>query len=212
MKRLIPILLAVLPLTACEKDPDLDKLDGDYLVYTAHDTSTRFAAFSTYYLPGAILVIGDKEEAEYWDDERAQEIVSAFASGMDAAGYVRVADKDEATLGLQLSYVASTYYLTGVAGGSPWWSGFPGYWSPGYWGGYWGGGWYYPYPVTFSYSTGSLLAELVDLEAPEGQKEKLPVVWDAYVSGLLDPGGTLSVPLTVSAVAQAFAQSPYLRR
>ena len=37
MKRLIPILLAVFAFAACEKDPDMDKLDNDYLVYTNYD-------------------------------------------------------------------------------------------------------------------------------------------------------------------------------
>ena len=39
MKKLIPILLAVFALVSCEKDPDMDKLDNEYLVFTSHDTS-----------------------------------------------------------------------------------------------------------------------------------------------------------------------------
>lgn len=34
MKKLIPLLLVVLTFAACEKDPDTDKLDNKYLVYT----------------------------------------------------------------------------------------------------------------------------------------------------------------------------------
>ena len=34
MKKLIPILLAVFALASCEKDPDMGKLDNNYLVYT----------------------------------------------------------------------------------------------------------------------------------------------------------------------------------
>ena len=37
MKKLIPILLAVFALASCEKDPDMGKLDDNYLVYTNHD-------------------------------------------------------------------------------------------------------------------------------------------------------------------------------
>ena len=33
MKKLIPILLAVFALASCEKDPDMGKLDNNYLVY-----------------------------------------------------------------------------------------------------------------------------------------------------------------------------------
>ena len=60
MKRLIPILLAVFAFAACEKDPDMDKLDNDYLVYTNYDKKANFKEFTTYYLPDKILVISDK--------------------------------------------------------------------------------------------------------------------------------------------------------
>ena len=56
MKKLIPILLAVFALVSCEKDPDMDKLDNEYLVFTSHDTSTKFNDFSTYYIPDSILI------------------------------------------------------------------------------------------------------------------------------------------------------------
>ena len=46
MKRLIPILLAVFAFAACEKDPDMDKLDNDYLVYTNYDKKADFKQFS----------------------------------------------------------------------------------------------------------------------------------------------------------------------
>lgn len=61
MKRLIPILLAVFAFAACEKDPDMDKLDNDYLVYTNYDKKADFKQFSTYYIPDSVLVIGDKK-------------------------------------------------------------------------------------------------------------------------------------------------------
>ena len=66
MKRLIPILLAVFAFAACEKDPDMDKLDNDYLVYTNYDKKANFKEFTTYYLPDKILVISDKEEPNIW--------------------------------------------------------------------------------------------------------------------------------------------------
>lgn len=40
MKKLIPLLLVVLTFAACEKDPDTDKLDNKYLVYTNYDTKS----------------------------------------------------------------------------------------------------------------------------------------------------------------------------
>lgn len=71
MKKFIPLLLAVFAVTlaSCEKDPDMDKLDNNYLVYTNYDKKADFKTFETYYLPDSILVIGDKENAEYWKDD-----------------------------------------------------------------------------------------------------------------------------------------------
>ena len=68
MKKFIPLLLAVFAVTlaSCEKDPDMDKLDNNYLVYTNYDKKADFKTFETYYLPDSILVIGDKENAEYY--------------------------------------------------------------------------------------------------------------------------------------------------
>ena len=72
MKKFIPLLLAVFAIAfvSCEKDPDMDKLDSKYLVYTNYDTKADFKAFETYYLPDSILVIGNSKDAEYWKDER----------------------------------------------------------------------------------------------------------------------------------------------
>ena len=90
----------------------MDKLDNNYLVYTNYDKKADFKTFETYYLPDSILVIGDKENAEYWKDENAQEILSAYVANMNSRGYIRVDDREEADLGLQVSYVRSTYYFT----------------------------------------------------------------------------------------------------
>ena len=56
MKKLIPLLLVVLTFAACEKDPDMDKLDSKYLVYTNYDTKADFKAFETYYCRTASLL------------------------------------------------------------------------------------------------------------------------------------------------------------
>ena len=62
MKKLIPILLAVFALASCEKDPDMGKLDDNYLVYTNYDKQANFKDFSTFYLADKILVISDSKE------------------------------------------------------------------------------------------------------------------------------------------------------
>ena len=99
MKKFIPLLLAVFAIAfvSCEKDPDMDKLDSKYLVYTNYDTKADFKAFETYYLPDSILVIGNSKDAEYWKDESAQEILSAYVANMDNRGYVRTDNREDAS-------------------------------------------------------------------------------------------------------------------
>lgn len=84
MKKLIPILLAVFALASCEKDPDMGKLDDNYLVYTNYDKQANFKDFSTFYLADKILVISDSKEPEYLEGEGAEQILAAYTENMEA--------------------------------------------------------------------------------------------------------------------------------
>lgn len=212
MKKLIPMLFAaVLLVTACEKTPDTGKLDDDYLVYTNYDDDTDFAKFTTFYVPDSVLIIDNSSnKPKYLYGTPASDIIIAnYVKGMENAGYVRTLDKDEADLGLQVSYVEETYKFR-YYNNYPWWYGYPWYWNFSYWGDW--GGWYWPYDITYSYSTGSLLGELVDLTLPEGTSKQLKVVWSSYISGLLNGDGSLNTTEVTQAIGQAFSQSTYLKK
>ena len=206
MKKLIPILLAVFALASCEKDPDMGKLDDNYLVYTNYDKKADFKV-PTFYLAPQILVISDSKEPEYLEGEGAEQILAAYTDNMEARGYEAAADQESADLGIQVSYIASTYYFTSYTQ-PEWWWGYPGYWGPSYWGNW--GGWYYPYAVTYTYSTGSFITELLNLEATQGEKEKLPILWTSYMSGLLSGSTAVNTKLAIEGVNQAYTQSSYL--
>lgn len=208
MKKFIPLLFAAFFLASCEKDADTDKLDHKFAVYTNHANDVDFKQFQTYYLPDSILIIGDKDKTEYWKDANAQRIIDTYVYNMGNRGFLRVTERENADVGLQVSYVKNTYVYTDY-GYPEWWWGYPGYWDVPYWGN-WGGGWYYPYAVNYSYSTGSFLTEMLNLEATQGQNAKLPIIWSAYMSGLLSGSTDVNVELATQAVSQAFTQSPYL--
>lgn len=209
MKKLIYFVIAAFALTACREDPDLGDLSNDFLVFTNYDQSVDFNKYPTYYMPDSVMLISDKEQPEYWTGTKAEPILEAYADNMKTMGYTRIADKEQATLGLQISYVESISYFTEYH--EPyWWNGYPGYWGPGYWGNW--DHWYYPYAVVYTYSVGSLLTELVDLQAPQGDAKKLPVVWNSFMSGLLSGSQNFNMLLTVRAINQSFIQSPYLDR
>ena len=52
---------------------------------------------------------------------------------MNAAGYMRLDERSEANVGLQLSYVRRVTYFVGYDNPCWWWY-YPYYWAPGYWG------------------------------------------------------------------------------
>lgn len=203
----LAIALLAAAICSCQKDPSTSDLHRDYMVYTDHDTAVDFAAFDTYYVPDSILVIGDNKQMLYWKDENAREIIATVAAEMASAGFLRTDDKQTADLGLQLSYVERETYFVGYDNPCWWWY-YPYYWAPGYWGDW--VGWHYPYQVYYGYTAGSLLIEMVDLDADPASGKRLPVVWDSFIGGLLTSNAGLNQRRTLEAVGQAFAQSPYL--
>ena len=175
---------------ACQKEPSTSGLNEDYLV-------------------DSILIIGSRDKAEYWKDADALQIVGTVAERLDAAGYTRTTDIETSDLGLQLSYVKQRTYYVGYDQPYWWWY-YPYYWSPGYWGDW--VGWHYPYRVYYGYTAGSLLVEMLNLEADSESGKKLPVVWDSFIGGLLSSNAEINQQRTVEAIDQAFAQSPYLKK
>ena len=173
-------------------------------MYTNYDSGTDFNTFETFYVIDSILIIDNNDKPVYWSNSNSQKIVDAYIAKLQSVGYIAVNDENNADLVLQLSYINNTYYFTSFGPG-PWWNSYPGYWN---WGGW---GWYYPYTFTYSYSTGSIIAELVNAMTPSMQSNKLTVVWNSYISGILN-GNNLSLSRTMNAIEQAFAQSPYLKK
>lgn len=110
MKKMFLFACLLLGLSACEKDPDMNKLDADLVVYTDYDKDADFGSYKTYFLPDSILEAGGYR-ATYWKDENAKAILNKVAEEMEDRGYTRILDpekKDEASVGVQLSYVAQT--------------------------------------------------------------------------------------------------------
>ena len=136
-------------------------------------------------------------------------IIGTVVGKLDDAGYTRTEDKDAASVGIQLSYVRKVTYFGGYDYPYWWWY-YPYYWAPGYWGDW--VGWHYPYSVYYGYTAGSLLMEMLDLQADQESGKKLPIVWDSFIGGLLTSDADLNQQRTIAAVEQAFEQSPYLAK
>jgi Starvation-inducible outer membrane lipoprotein len=202
------VMLAML--SGCRKFPDTGEMDHEYIVRTNYDSSVSFGSFETYYIPDSVLLVTDQAKAQYWTDDNAMRLIDAVVTEMNDRGYTRSTVKADASLGIQLSYIESTYYFASYPG-DYWWWGYPGYWGPGYWGGW--GDWYYPYPIRYSYSTNSLLMDVIDLTSPQGRADsQLKVIWNAYITGFQSRSTQYNISRGVRAIEQAFTQSPYFIR
>lgn len=213
MKKAIPILLLAVAFTACQKEPDANELSSELIVYTNYDKSANFGKYATYALPDSILVLDDKAKPSYFsaDDPRTTSIIQAINSEMRIRGYERVINNTDADLGVQVSYVKDTNTIISYASTNPyWWYGYDYYWPGSYWNPYWyGWGPSYTYPISYTYTIGSLIIEIVALEDANTATKKIPVIWTAYMAGI-QSSNQININRTVSGIYQAFDQSPYI--
>ena len=82
--RYTALALAAVAFCSCQKEPSTSDLHRDYLVYTAHDTGTDFAAIDTYYIPDSILISGNSDKTEYWKDAGVQPDIISMAKSIAA--------------------------------------------------------------------------------------------------------------------------------
>ena len=209
MKKILLISAVILLAAACHKEPYLDS-DNEYLVYTSPGKDVTFASFTTFDLADSLLIIGQSTKPEYSQSNNALALIQAVRTNMEKLGYIYTPDNPNADLGIQMTYVVKTERYVQYYNDPYWWLDYPGYWSPGFWGNY--TGFYYPYPVTYTYSTNALMIDMVNLTTPKTGTEALEVVWSTYIGGPSTGSITTDVDLMKNAINQAFVQSPYLKK
>jgi len=219
--------VAVLCLSGCLAYPDSSERIDDDIVFTARAPQADFATFKTFSIDPVVhlaKVLADGSiEPGMLDPTVSAALVAQVVLNMTQRGYVQVDSTAKPNLGLTLTTISGL--TVGVVSGGYYW-GYYGY----YWG-YPGWGYYYPYNVAYSYRTGTLIVDMVDLAKSDGLYPRdgglpvvgdagppppgaLPVVWTAaaYKADVdvdnITNAGTLRAQ---QAIDQAFKQSPYLR-
>ena len=208
MKKIILISALALLAVACHKEPYPQDNDDEYLVYTAPAKGVDFTQYQTFDIADSLLIIGQSAKPEYSQSNNALAIIQEFRVTMEKLGYIYTPSNPDADLGIQLTYMVKTERFVQYYDDPYWWLDYPGYWSPGYWGDWYG--FYYPRPMVYSYSTNSLVADMVDLTAEQGADKSLQVVWTSYIGGPAGPNAYYDVQRLKAAIDQAFVQSPYL--
>ena len=183
--------------------------DNEYLVYTAPSKDVDLSKYMTFDIADSVLVIGDKAKPYYSQSNNALALIQAYRTNMENRGYIYTPSNPDADLGIQLTYIIKTERFYQYYDNDPyWWLDYPGYWPSGYWGNWYG--WYYPYPVSYTYTTNALVGEMVDLTTEEGKA--LKIIWSCYIGGPAGYSTQDDVNRMKNSVDQAFAQSPYLTR
>ena len=206
------MFFAVLALLAasCHKEPYPKDSDNEYLVYTSPSKDVTFTSYKTFDLADSLLVIGQSEKPQYSQSENAMALINQVRFNMERLGYVYAPSDPDADLGIQMTYIIKTERYVKYYNDPYWWLDFPGYWPSGYWGNW--TGFYYPYPVSYTYTTNALITDMVNLTGEQKEGEALEVVWTSDIGGPAGSSVQGDVARMKAAIDQAFAQSPYLQR
>jgi hypothetical protein len=208
MNRRIPFIVfaaSVMLLWGCyPQGPDyIEELD---VVLTNHKPDYTFGSKTTYAMPDEIVKVTgnvtEGEEPEFIPSPTAQSILARIETNMSALGYERVdVDADPDLLLLPMSWEVTTVYY---------WYDYWYWWYGGYYPG-WGWGGYYPYypPVYVdSYTTGTLLMNIIDKEIIGANGNPVAQWWGA-INGILT--GYYDESRVGNLIDKAFDQSPYLK-
>ena len=205
MKRTLAAALVIFTLLSCRKTPDLSQLTNKFVVVTNRDPKANFASYDTYHISDTVSYISNAPSSDsIIVGASAAALVNAVKTNMNARGYTFVAKNANPHLGLKL--VAIKQVQVGVVYPPGWWWGYWGYPGYCYWGCYPP---YYPYPVAYSYNVGDVLIEMFDVKNA-GANHNLTVIWGADAGGVLSSTSQTNLDNAVSAINQAFVQSPYI--
>ena len=208
MKKLLFLTFLAALAFGCQKEPYSQDTDGEYLVYTAPAKDFSFEDFKYFDIVDSVLVIGQTKNPYYSQSNNALTLIDAFRTNMRNRNFIALPENPMDQLAIQLTYVERTDRFVQYTNDPYWWLDYPGYWPASYWGNW--TGWYYPYPVTYTYTTNALIADIVDLTSGQ-QDGKLQIVWSCYIGGPASYSINYDVKRMVESINQAFAQSPYIK-
>ena len=189
------LLIAALALSSCYPDYGLTVTDYD-AVATYHKPDQDFGGYQTFYLIDTVqhpLPPGTSDDITRAYDKT---ILTSVEKNLEAVGYVKTADRLTADLVIQVSMTRQDYMV---------------YYG---WGGYWGWGWgwpgYYPPVYGYSYTTGTIVVDMVD-RLRSDESDEAQSIWMAIMQGLAGQTTASQTDQRIrNGIAQAFIQSPYL--
>jgi len=184
------ILCLSLVVFSCYPGDPISTSDSD-TVTTVKEKNASFASKQSYARPDSVQFI-DGENASDGDHQYDDEILAAIDRNMQAMGYNKVDDPDQADVHVLPMATTTEWQGTGC---------YPSWWC-GWWSCY--PGWCYPYQFTFT--TGTIIVTIMD---PNETNVEQTALWIAGLNGILGSGNAEA--RIDRAMDQAFEQSPYLK-
>lgn len=168
-----------------------------------HNPEYDFAAKATYAMPDQIVKITgnliEGDEPSFIPEATAQAILAMIDDNMSALGWQKVdisADPD-------LLLAPAAWETTTIYYYYDYWY----WWYGGYYPG-WGWGGYYPPVYVSSYTTGTLVMNLIDKDIV-GSNGNPVTQWTGAINGILT--GSYDAERMRTAIDNTFIQSPYLK-
>jgi hypothetical protein len=170
------------------------------IVVTSHNPDYNFVAKGTYAMPDKIvkitgnLVQGDAPA--FIPDATASQILNRVASNMESLGWQKVALSASPDILLtpgEMELTTVSYYYDYW---SWWYGGYYPYWP------------YYPPVYASTYTTGTLMFNIIDKNEVGANGNPIPL-WTCVINGILS--GKYDPNRINPLIDKAFSQSPYLK-
>jgi len=197
--------LLVLSIASCVKQPANNLTEDESRIFiTNRDSTVNFSAFKTVAVTDSVSVIQNNQLVERSSAGFDQQLLAAFKSNLQAAGYTVIDKASSPDLLLNVSRVYNDY--TGLISYNDYYGGYGGYYDPYYWG---YTGYSYAYPAfygTYTITEGGISADLIDAR-DAGTTNQLKIVWNGLIRG----AGTFNQSKIDANVKALFDQSTYLK-
>ena len=202
-------------LSGCYPDK-IDYLEEYDVAGTMYDEEADFSSYLTFHVLDTVMhVTDDGEDDPNLSRDHDAYILGLIRQNMIDKGYIEIESPDSLSTPNLILFVQamSSDFYSYYPYWYDYWSYYPGWnwWYPGYpfypgypW--YPGGGYY------SSYSTGTLIIEMMDTEVDPGQNDHPGIVWMGLVDGLLTNNTSSAKARLEKQINQLFIQSPYLQQ
>ncbi len=181
--KLILSLCAAILVASCSWGPsDLDETQEQILTVAYKSDTTNFSRFKTYAIVDSLSVVDNGKKYRVKSDTTDM-IIAQVVENMNKNGYSWISTDEAADLIVDVSYIENT--STSL---------YPGFWND--WDAWWyyydypWSGWYPYYPfymptVVSSYTTGSIIVEIVDMVNVQ-RESSVPIVWHGLIRSILN--------------------------